>query len=324
MKRRKILYFREDEVATILERRLVKEGYRIWPKIGIEDVIAPESGGCLTAREKMYLRNATFDFVVAHNNEAILVVEFDGTQHFTDRETIERDTIKNRLCMLANLPLLRITSTEIHEHEDKVTALDYALVRYVAAGREYPAIMQEIKEYRGAISPDSSPGDLAVLFDPAFHFSLRCRFLGTAEVRERLWLNYRIHWESGAADQRPSAKYFCNVSLVAAGSLRREDFYTSRKRATVRRLHELASKPIFSEEVEASFRSWLPVTTGVPVPDGFVRRWDKFYSGEIWFPHPPGISFFDITETFVDYLALRAVERWAKRTIGTGPSARPV
>ena len=123
MKRKKILYFREPEVASILYRRLAPEGYAVWPKVGLEDVLGREPSDRLSDREIQYLRYATFDFVVAHKEEAVFVVEFDGIDHLNDPKVIERDTIKNRLCKMAEVPLLRIMSSEIQEC-DKITVLD--------------------------------------------------------------------------------------------------------------------------------------------------------------------------------------------------------
>ena len=42
VKKKKILYLREPEVHTILQRRLANEGYFIWPKQGVEEVIDAE------------------------------------------------------------------------------------------------------------------------------------------------------------------------------------------------------------------------------------------------------------------------------------------
>lgn len=77
-------------------------------------------------KDKTYLR---FDFAILDNNNSIIkLIEFDGRQHsdktsiwYTDK-TVMHDQIKNNYCQTHNIPLLRISYTDI----DKIT-LDYLL-----------------------------------------------------------------------------------------------------------------------------------------------------------------------------------------------------
>src|SRR5882672_5117138 len=129
---KRLLFLSEPNVDSILKRRLSHRGYRICPKVRLADVIGrPPKAKRLPQRAFEYLLTAHLDFLVTRNDVPVFAVEFDGTHHLTDAKTIERDYLKNRLCKAAGLPILRIMSREIREHE-RVTLLDYMLMRYLA------------------------------------------------------------------------------------------------------------------------------------------------------------------------------------------------
>jgi Protein of unknown function (DUF2726) len=206
MHKRRILYFREPEVDSILQRQLAKEGYRIMPKVKFSEAIGKDRNDHLSPREFEYFTKANLDFLVARENVPIFAVEFDGVDHFSDKRTIENDSIKNSLCKRAALPLLRITSSEIEQH-DRLTILDYMLMRYVAWQKESPSIIEEIEEFAATIGPNHDPEDLAVDLDPSFHFDLRHPFPARDAVVERLWRNHKIAWSMTKPDRHQQAEY---------------------------------------------------------------------------------------------------------------------
>ena len=65
-----------------------------------------------------YIRSLPFDFVVLHTDQVKLAIEFDGEQHFIEKEFYggreylekvkERDAIKTEYCRKNDIPLLRI------------------------------------------------------------------------------------------------------------------------------------------------------------------------------------------------------------------------
>lgn len=334
MHKRRILEFREPEVDTILQRQLAKEGYRIQPKVGLSDALAKDRDDHLSEREFSYFTRAHLDFLVTRDNMPVFAVEFDGAHHFADDRTIENDVIKNRLCKQAGLPLLRVTSSEIEEH-DKVTLLDYMLMRYGAWGKEYPSIMHEIEEFAATIGPDYDPDNLIVDLDPSFHFDLKHPFPGREIVVERLWRNHRVAWSMVRPERHRTAQYLCDVMFGSSGPSTNEQFHKCTRRASVWRLADTERAAVFSEEVSVSLRSWLPLRVEVPSPDVFQVLRDEVHGPNaavkaqeiinqfkirvesMWFPGLPGISRWDIAENLAEYLGFRAVERWAKK-------ARPV
>ena len=118
-----MLYFMDPEIHSILVQQHSHKGYRIYPKVRLGDAIGKDPDEHLSGREFDYLTRAHLDFLVIKDEVPVFAVEFDGVQHFHDPETIERDVLKNRLCNAEELPLLRITATEITER-DRLTLLD--------------------------------------------------------------------------------------------------------------------------------------------------------------------------------------------------------
>jgi hypothetical protein len=330
MHKRPILYLREPDVDTVLQRQLAKEGYRILPKVGLSDALAKDRDDYLSQREFDYFTRAHLDFLVTRDNMPVFAVEFDGAHHFLDDHTIENDVIKNRLCKHAGLPLLRVTSSEIKEY-DKTTLLDYMLMRYVSWGKEYPSIVRAIEEFALTIGPDYNPDKLAVDLDPSFHFDLRHPFPARDIVLERLWRNHRIAWRMVKPERRAMADYLCDVAFGGLGPSENEQFHRCTRHVSVWRPGPGEPTPVLSEEVSVSLRSWLPLWAEVPSPDIFQALWGesggpkgmetaqeiidqfKIRAESMWFPELPGISAWGIAENYAEYLGFRAVERWAKK-----------
>lgn len=322
-----IMHNRESEVDSILCKHLSKGGCRILPKVRVGDVIAKDTGDRLSQREFDYYTRAHFDFLITKDNMPVIVVEFDGAHHFVGDRNIENDVIKNRICKEAGLPLLRITSTEVEEN-DRLTLLDYMLMRYVAWGKEYPMIIEEIKVMASTVSANSDPADYALDLDPSFHFDLRHPFPSRDRILERLWKNHKIAWTMARQDRQRCAEYLCNITHGTAGSLRNDQFHTCTRHAMLWLQSGSHDAPLVSEEVTVSLRSWLPLQTEVPAAPDVWSFKDK--SGKpidpnklliqftlrissMWFPDLPGLSSWDIAENYSEYLGFRAIERWARK-----------
>ncbi len=322
MHKRQLLYFREPEVRTILERHLAKEGYSVYPKVRLQDAIGLDRSERLPAREFDFLTRAHLDFVVALREMPVFAVEFDGIDHRHDPKTIERDAIKNSLCKLANLPLLRITSTEIEEY-DRLTLLDYMLMRYVAWQKEHDDLMHEMAEYAAAVGPEADPEDLAIDLDPAFQFGLKHPFPGFAIVRERLLRNFGICWMAPPRSDQYRIKYICDLLPGASGVVEHDQFHTCQIRARVWHVADPQQTPIFADQVAVTIRSWLPLSPDVPAPEfDFWSNFDikaleawRIRIERMWFPHLPGIETTSVAENYAEYLGLRSIERWAKTTL---------
>ncbi|HEV2523346.1 MAG TPA: DUF2726 domain-containing protein [Candidatus Acidoferrales bacterium] len=324
----RILCWDEPKVDVILQRQLAKEGYRILPKVRVADAINKDASDHLSSRDFEYFTRAHFDFLVTKNLIPILAVEFDGSRHFQDEQAIENDTIKNRLCKDSALPLLRITSSELHD-SDQLTLLDYMLMRYVSWQKEYPSIMEEINEFAANIGPDYDPDNLAVDFDPSFRFDLRHPFPARDTVVERLWRNHKIAWSMAKPERHRSATCLCDVTIRSAGPSENDQFHKCSSRALAWEQGQ-RERPRFSEDVSVSLRCWLPLRPHVPTPDIFPvlrgelsgsdadKRAEEIFNQfkirveSIWFPDLPGLSTWGIADNYAEYMGFRAVEKWAK------------
>lgn len=300
MHKRRVLYFLEPAVHTILLRQLAKKGFHIYPKVRLCDAIAKDDSEHLPAREFDYFTRAHLDFLIVKNEMPIFAVEFDGQSHNTP-EAVERDVLKNSLCKAADLPLLRLTSAEIAER-DQHTVLDYMLMRHVAWQEEIGGIVEEIREFASGLPDDFDPEDYAVDCDPTFHFDLRHPFPDTALVRERLWRNHHIAWSlEGRHDT--TARYFCDVFSKRMGNFKDDQFTTCELNTSVWPPGGSAKEPTVTQQVEVSIRAWLPLRSAVPMPTfpfidaseaAFKQFEDRITS--MWFPNLPGISPWDVAE----------------------------
>ena len=82
------------------------------------DVFSIEGSGISTALYTFAL-SSHFDFIIYdHEEKPLFAVEFDGNQHTIDKQQIERDLKKNKLCEFADFPLLRINSLYLKKYRD--------------------------------------------------------------------------------------------------------------------------------------------------------------------------------------------------------------
>lgn len=95
------------------------EDYFIFPKLQIKDVLDNEICKKLTKRERNYFNTSHFDFVVTEkNHRPLFAVEFDGPYHEIYKESVRpRDIIKNRICQIAELPLIRVSDYEVEKYD---------------------------------------------------------------------------------------------------------------------------------------------------------------------------------------------------------------
>jgi hypothetical protein len=333
VKKRKLLTASEARVDSILRRRLWALGYRIQAKVRLSDVIDKEPDEWLDETEFQYLSKAHFDFLVVNDAaDPIVVVEFDG-QHHVDPEQVVRDVLKNRLCMKADVPLLRIRAPEMAEH-DETTVLEHMLQRFVAWHREKDRIKKRREEWAAFLDPNR-PEQTDFSAIPRIEFNERHPFRATVRIKSRLLRCHGIADISTPPALRANASMICDVNYAGSGpDENSEEFFRVTMRASVKRLGS-EDKVLFSTERWASIRSWLPTNLLVPRTVSIsesstveelqeaeqLLRW-RFEN--MYFPSLPGISAHDIAEDLAEYLALSAVEKWAgdrHQTVNSGPAS---
>jgi len=119
----------EKITYRIIETTLRDSNYRVFTKVRLGDLLQAEVDE-LSYEEGRFLLMSHFDFVVCEGKKdsftPLFAIEFDGPQHKFDEAQRKRDILKNRLCLIVLLPLLRITYAELNKFEN-VTILQYVL-----------------------------------------------------------------------------------------------------------------------------------------------------------------------------------------------------
>jgi hypothetical protein len=123
-----ILSHGEGAVKIILEHCLATTPFQFWGKTRLAATI--EKRGYLPQDLFDYFRRAELDYVIFDREPPcapLFAIEFDGDFHTSDRETRRRDILKNRLCKMAGIPLLRVGSKNIQPLLGKTSFLSYVL-----------------------------------------------------------------------------------------------------------------------------------------------------------------------------------------------------
>lgn len=104
------------------ERRLLDElralvdplGAEVWCKVGLKDAVDLNNSGISTDHYSYGMR-AHLDFVVTEraSSRILFAVEYDGAEHFTDADTIQRDRKKTDVCRALEFDLLRVTKCQL-------------------------------------------------------------------------------------------------------------------------------------------------------------------------------------------------------------------
>ena len=64
-----------------------------------------------------YYTRAEFDYVLYEDNIPVLVIEIDGIEHYTNLDSQQRDKMKEELCALNGLKLIRIPNINVKRYE---------------------------------------------------------------------------------------------------------------------------------------------------------------------------------------------------------------
>ncbi len=142
----------ECDVKAILEDRLATTPYQVWGKVRLSSAIGREPNEHLPEDLFSYLTRAELDYLIIHRtppNRPLLAVEFDGPHHDYDVDARRRDILKNRLCRMGGLPLLRVRYDEIKPLFARDSFLSY-LVEVILRYKR----VHEKKEYAPPSDPD--------------------------------------------------------------------------------------------------------------------------------------------------------------------------
>lgn len=324
-----------SEVRTrhILCGALERKGYRVSPAVRVSDVLECDPHE-LPETDRHCFRTMHFDFVITQGNDLTpqFVLEFDGPHHKPNSTAERLDAVKNRFCMDAGLPILRISSQDLRSHE-RVPVLAWIVERWAAARREYPSIVKEMQEKWESLAEDRPVApdteefeDRLVECDPSVWFDLRHPYPALLTISHRL----RRLGVAGPdmlpreADEARRTGRRIWAQWVPAGLGDGPDPPSSLEwRSTTRRIEVIPwemgetwpeRRTLFRSAHTVRMRCALPV--GWHAPDFLRNLVASNPSAEpliapFWYTELPGAPRYEIARGLAEYLALRDVERWA-------------
>lgn len=326
-----------SEVRTrrILCAALERKGYRVNPAVRVSDALEIDSQE-LREDDWHCFRTMHFDFVVTQGDDLTpqFVVEFDGPHHKSDSTAERLDAVKNKFCMDAGLPILRISSQELESHEH-VSVLGWIVERWAAARLEYPAIVREMQERWELLAEDCPVAAETEEFydrlfdcDPSVWFDLRHPYPARLTITHRLRrlgiagpdMIPREAAEANRAGRRIWAQW-----MPVGGGDGPDPPFSLEWRATTRRIEVIPweipetwseRRTLFSSAHTVRTRCALPV--GWNAPDFLRDLVDSDPSTEpliapFWYTELPGAPRSEIARGLAEYLALRDIEQWASQ-----------
>ncbi len=202
----------EAFAENLIRHALAGTDWTVALKLPVQVVIDREAAGLSKDEFSLYTRGH-FDFVVYREDDHVpkFAVEFDGFGHERPRQ-IARDVIKNRFCAQAGLPLLRIGTAELSEH-DEITVLEWLVNRFVIWEEHSHELVPKLAAL--GIDPQTDPtGARDTLFDLFHNETL---FPGNWSAILRLYERFGIapHLK-GRENATPSAPYSLEVDWPGA------------------------------------------------------------------------------------------------------------
>jgi len=337
MKKIPLLNSSEFKTLCLLEKGFRYSPYEVQSKAKMQSVFEEEPGDNLDYKHKQALRLSEFDFVIysdARAQEPLFAIEFDGPHHQFDPEQIERDIRKNRLCHLAQFPVLRITDTELADL-DKFTIIEFIILRYRSWQENHNEIQTEISEYVESLSDEQrvelvKDGFADCSIDPKFRFDLRYPFPKTINVVKRLLFQHKIVTIMAESFLRRIMKkenyylfadvsaYHNNIQFDGHDLVAKSDYVISKSKQPF-----FGIKTIWSEidrqnatilkrgSVQFRIRSTLPIVHDYNPAEAPIEYYLRAGEFPVAFQELPGINAFDIANNVSEYLCLKEIEKWA-------------
>ncbi|MCZ7611009.1 MAG: DUF2726 domain-containing protein [Ignavibacterium sp.] len=210
MKTKKISNTSEILTYNEIYAELRETEYVIYQKLPIADVIDTSVKQFLTKKEKNFYEKSHFDFVITdkHHNP-VFAIEFDGPYHQIKEEVRLRDVRKNRICQVAELPLLRITDLEL-EKVDSISIVRFIVYRFIKWTQNYDKIKNELENELANMSAEEykmvvTDRFIDVGYNPDYIFHIEHPFPLKEGVITELKKQYQL-------EEKPSDSYWYSVN----------------------------------------------------------------------------------------------------------------
>lgn len=190
-----------SELITSKELMKGLEGtdFLIFPKLPISEVIDNSISSLLSKKEKKFFNTSHFDFTVSTSDHTpLFAVEFDGPHHNLYEKTIIRDIRKNRICQIAELPLIRITDDHLESYET-ISIVQFMAYRFAMWQENFLKIKKEIELAMENMSDEElrqlhKDGFVRAEFDPYFQFDIRYPFPKKDEIKDKLINKFKLNY----------------------------------------------------------------------------------------------------------------------------------
>ena len=316
-----------SETITFNEllKGLAETDFSIHSKLAIKDVIGEKVLSKLDKAHKNLFNSSHFDFVVlSPEHIPVFAVEFDGPHHSLYEKKQLRDIRKNRICQIAEFPLIRVTDFEL-EKIDSISVLEFIAYRFAKYYLEIPrikkALNKEIENMtdeqrvamteKGYLDPMYDP---EYLFDFEFPFPLRDRIFSELKTYS-LYDSYvpegntHLYWYSVSGGSNiPLPEKYTSIMYYGIYKGKSKTKSISWKDG---KLESEGIEIIKEEKVQFSLKSPLRTTAKY---DGKISPME-FYLVHGFMPvhfiEIPGVTESSIVEAIAEYLCYKKVLEWA-------------
>jgi Protein of unknown function (DUF2726) len=139
MRLKRLVNHTEQKILEELRETGRENNFQVEVNQRIADIVDIDGSG-ISNEEFSFALKSHFDFVVVQDYIAQFVVEFDGPHHEEEKQKV-KDAIKDKLCMLADLPILRLDTSIIRN-----SAREYSIAQWFAEvwflSREFDRMQQ--------------------------------------------------------------------------------------------------------------------------------------------------------------------------------------
>lgn len=313
-----------------LTKALGDAGYLTFVKVPIKEVIDKSKTSRLRRSDIAMYQDSHFDFVITDTGlMPEFAVEFDGPYHFTDSDRRRRDIRKNRICALAQFPLLRVSDVEL-EKFDTISIMQFIAYRFVKWKEEYQRIYDELQSDYEEMTPEeknrmTEDGFLDPSLDPSFRFDLEFPFPPTEQIRSELVTMYKFGlWGPPAQDkdgiwftvmdskQGPLDNSFfteCSYGIYGGGASLGQTEWRGGK------LQTPGVRVLLEGRVRFVMRWALVIEEDydeAESPANYFARTGRF---PIYFADLPGAHIPSICSAISEYAAYIKVREWAEKNI---------
>jgi len=301
----------EYKTLEIIKKSLKDTNYRVYPNLPLYVIFANKNNE-FNREERRYIQDSTFDFVVFDENSfPRLTIEFDGPVHDIFEKKKASDIKKNRICMKQRLPLLRIRDFHLKEYE-KITILEYILLRFVKWNIERDQILEEVNDFFAELSEQevknyTMDGILDPSVDPTVIFDLKYPFPGITKIKQRISNIYGIS-DRNILGNKSLSKVEEDGSITYIEYRKLKTSIKMSNNSVDQDINKMFSAPINLLCLIPTEKDWDPSESA----HDYFKKCGRF---PVAFNDVPGLSANELAETLAEYFVLKKIENWLEKNV---------